>query len=146
MARALALGLLLGGAALLVACDDDAPPVTVPMEAPPPPDKAPKPLLDPSASAEQVADAGTGRVSLPGGAAPTATSSAKAERSIQGCCAALESAAKSANTDATKRLNEQATRVCYQKANQILQGQITPEQALAQVRSSLIGAAPSACY
>src|SRR5690606_18224984 len=64
---------------------------------------------------------------------------------ISGCCNVLSALAKSAKDEGTRAVNQQAAKVCFSKSKQVVEGTLTREQALAQVRSSLLGSAPPAC-
>jgi hypothetical protein len=130
---------------MIAGCGKEERPVSVPMDAAVPPDPRDKIRFETTISTSTAQDtANPGGGLSPGG--PASGAGKAAGRSIQSCCDALESAAKAAPNEGQKKQHQQAVRVCYQKANEILQGKVTPSQALAQTRASLIGQAPSACY
>ncbi|HZO12781.1 MAG TPA: hypothetical protein VFB62_05975 [Polyangiaceae bacterium] len=135
--------LLLAIACLAVACSDDADPEHVPFEGlevsgdpdkrtPPP---LPQPPPEPSASATNT----TPR--------PFSTSSGKTATGgdISGCCAALQAAASRARDEGTRAMNTQAASVCARKIRDVKDGKISRADALAQVRSTLLGSAPGSC-
>ena len=129
-------------ACLAVACSDDADPEHVPFEGlevsgdpdkrtPPPPPPPPAP----SASVTNAAPR------------PFSTSSGKSATGgdISGCCAALQAAASRARDEGTRAMNTQAASVCARKIRDVKDGKISRADALAQVRSTLLGAAPGSC-
>ena len=119
----------------VTACDEETKPVDIPFEGIEPVDpasKKPKPAPDPSASAS--ASAGAAPVTVKPGVS-----------AMQACCGALYARSRSAADEGTKRVNRQAASVCSGLATKVAQGKMTKAQALAQVRSSLLGAPPSAC-
>jgi len=127
-------------------CGNEERPVSVPMDAAVPPDPGRKARLDTTIETAAPQDSGTAQGGTYGtGVAGSGVARAPG-RSIQSCCDALDSMAKSASNEGQRKQSQQAVRVCYQKANEILQNKITPAQALAQTRASLIGQAPPACY
>jgi len=146
MVRDVAMTLLALAAALAVGCGKKDPPLTVPLDAAVPPDPAGK-KLDLSSPPDTASASTAGPIAVGTGVAATGSSTAKAAgRSIHPCCEAIDQVARSTKDEGQRRQHEQAARVCYQKANEILLEKITLAQGLAAVRSSLIGAAPSQCY
>ncbi|MEZ4438039.1 MAG: hypothetical protein R3B72_03065 [Polyangiaceae bacterium] len=132
-------GWLLGLPLLIGAgCKDEVEPVDVPFEGvDPEPTPRPKPPPAPDAEASATASAPAPAAPKPGGAPAAA--------SMQQCCNALHAAARTAADEGTKRVNQQAASLCSQLVVSVQQGKITRSAALAQVRSSLLGAAPSSC-
>ena len=121
-------------ALLWVACKKDEEPVDVHFEGievsgAPHTLPAPAPLASDTSSAKPVPRAPVGV-----GAA-----------GISGCCLALSSIAKRAKDEGTRAVNEQAAKVCYAKSKQVVDGKLSRADALAQVRASLLHAAPTAC-
>ena len=134
--RALSLMLML--VATLGACEDEAPdPLSVPFSGldpsvqPKSPTYVPKP--DPTASASASAAAPKP------GKRPVNTSK------LSRCCAALAALGKRSPDPAQRTSANAAARVCFTKMSEVKQGTITSEVALSQVRSSVLGGAPSAC-
>jgi hypothetical protein len=75
--------------------------------------------------------------------APSPPSSGKGD--ISGCCAALRAAADRAPDENTRAMNKQAANVCARKVKDVRDGKLSRADALSQVRSTLLGAAPGAC-
>lgn len=134
--------LLLAIACLALACSDDADPEHVPfegLEVSGDPDKrqpAPQPPTPtPSASVS---------VTVP---RPFSTSSGKTATGgdISGCCSALQAAAARAKDEGTRAMNTQAANVCARKIRDVKDGKLSRSDALAQVRSTLLGSAPGSC-
>ena len=130
-------------AAVLVAgCDKEDSPVSIPMDDVPVP-PAPEVL-------ESAVPAGTTAVpsakTYGQGRAPRSTATSKASNeSIDSCCGALLDKANKSEDQATKKLYDQAAAICYRRAKSVREGKMTRGEALAQVRSSLLGPAPAAC-
>lgn len=139
MARRVLLPLVL---LILLGCDEKEPPVSVPVDLPEPPELTaqPEPTAEPTATATATAQ-GKGWAGRPGGAS---TATAKAA-SITGCCSALLDKANRSKDPATKKLYDQAAAICYRRSKLVDQGKMSRAEALTQVRSSLLGAAPAAC-
>jgi hypothetical protein len=125
---------VLAAALVLVSgCKDESDPVDIPFEGLEPGDvNKPKPTPEPEPE-------------------PTASASAPAPRAtpglsaIQSCCGALYARSRSAKDEGSKKVNRQAASVCSSVASKVAQGKMTKAQALAQVRSSLLGSPPAAC-
>ncbi len=128
--------LLVSLASALVACDDDEQPVDIPFKSvePPPPEPAPKPDPTPEPSASNTAKAPT---SYKGKPVPNAGR-------LSSCCGALSAAAKTKNS-ANSSMYTQAAKVCRGQVAQVRAGKVSVDDALASVRSSLLGSAPGAC-
>jgi hypothetical protein len=123
---------------LSLGCDDKVDPVSIPVDVPEPPEVASQPPETTSAPATSS--------SAP---APTWTGTYKAvkpQAPITACCAALLHQANSAKSPANKKLYDQVAALCYRRAKLVDEGKMTRAEALAQIRSSLLGSAPSSCY
>lgn len=115
------------------ACDDDEDPVDVPfegLEVPAGDEKKPPPAPPPTATET---------------AAPKPAPRPPAASKIGGCCSALRSSSAAARDEGGKRMYDQAAKLCSGLMVKATRGEITESQALSQVRSSLLGPAPSAC-
>ena len=129
---------------LVAACDKESNPVSVPMgDIPLPPEPAA------SSSAADATDTATSTAQARGtgnytGARSTASKAADAP--IDSCCSALLDKANKSTDKATKQLYDQAASICYRRAKQVREGKMSRAEALAQVRSSLLGPAPASCH
>jgi len=138
------LGLTSVGPAVLLAamagglpgCDDDEEPVDIPFKTvePPPPEPAPKPDPTPEPSATNTTESPT---TYKGKAFPSTGR-------LSSCCGALTAAAKTKNS-ANSSMYTQAAKVCRGQVARVRAGKLSVDDALATVRSSLLGSAPSAC-
>lgn len=115
-------------------CKDDADPVDVAFDG-----------YDVSGAPNRPAPAPLDSGHAPSAARPPVVGSGGVAGGIATCCAALMANAKSAKDDGTRVVNEQAAKVCFFKSKQVADGKLRKSVALAQVRSSLLGEAPSAC-
>lgn len=133
---ALPIVLLVSLACVLMACDDDEQPVDIPFKTvePPPPEPPPKPDPAPEPSATNTAKAPT---TYKGKPAPNTGR-------LSACCGALSAAAKTKNS-ANSSMYTQAAKVCRGQIAQVRAGKVSVDDALASVRSSLLGSAPGAC-
>ncbi len=137
VARRLTLSFLF--VASVAACDEDAPdPESVPFERAEP-DLEPKPA--PVAPPEPEPSASAAPKPLPVAPRPKAVNSSK----LSSCCAALAALSRTAPDQGTRSNAEVASRVCATKVSEVREGKVSSEAALSQVRSSILGSAPSAC-
>ena len=121
-------------AALSLGCDDEKDPVDVPFEG-----------IDVSGAEDDDEKA-------PPPPPPTATETAAPKPAprpvasrLSGCCAALRGLSSSSSEQGNRRMYDQAAKVCSGLTGEVTRGKLTEAQALAQVRGSLLGSAPSAC-
>ncbi|MEQ9320480.1 MAG: hypothetical protein RIF41_15040 [Polyangiaceae bacterium] len=116
-------------------CKDESDPVDIPFDGVDPgdvKDTRPKPVVEPTATASASAKP------APGPGNPAAAR-------VQSCCGSLYALSKSAKDEGTRAVNKQAASVCSRLAAQVAQGKMSSNDALARVRSSLLGTPPGAC-
>lgn len=119
----------------LSGCKDESDPVDIPFDGVDPADvkdARPKPPPEPTTTASATAK-------------PPAGQGNPAASKVQGCCGALYAASKTAKDEGTRAMNAQAASVCSRLAAQVAQGKMSSGDALARVRSSLLGTPPGAC-
>jgi hypothetical protein len=140
------VGLALPLCALLVvpsSCDDQPDPEKIPFEGVDVNAAGEKRAVPtPSETATESASAKPKPAYRPGSGIGTPR---KPAGSITGCCAALSAAVKTSKDQGARAMYSQAAAVCYRKSKDVEAGKLERAQALSQVRSSLLGDAPSAC-
>lgn len=129
------LGLLAVAGLAVGGCKDESDPVDIPFEGVDPgdvKDARPKPSPEPTTTASASAK-------------PAAGPANPAASRVQACCGSLYALSKSARDEGTRAVNKQAASVCSRLAAQVAQGKMSSSDALARVRSSLLGTPPGAC-
>jgi hypothetical protein len=135
MRRSAWLAGLLATAVLAVACKDEKEPVDIRFDGIEVGDSDGKGNALPTSSA-------TADVSV---AKPAPRTGGGSGGGISGCCGALQAKSNRSKESGAKAMYKQAAAVCFSKSKQVRSGKLTRSQALAQVRSSLLDAAPGAC-
>lgn len=125
--------------AALLSCKDDTPePESVPFEGLDPAVQPKRPQVNPTPDPEPSSSA----------AAPVPNPGPKPSVQVgrlSSCCAALAGVARTSPDPGQRNNASAASRVCVTKASAVKQGNISENAALSQVRSSILGSAPSAC-
>lgn len=136
----------LAAAMIFGACGKDEDPVSVPMgDVPLPPPPSERPSTSPDLTSTATATSSAQSPGNYGGPRSTGTKKAS-EAPIDSCCSALLDKANKSKDQETKKLYDQAASICYRRARQVRDGKMSRGEALAQVRSSLLGPAPAACH
>jgi hypothetical protein len=124
-------------ALVVCGCNDEKDPVDVPFEGLEVPGGDDNDKKQPSSAPEPTA-AETSAPQLTPAPRPTASR-------LGSCCGALRGASQSSRDEGGRKMYDQAAKVCSGLMGEVTRGKLTEGQALSQVRSSLLGPAPSAC-